>query len=113
MLFVPPPAKPDISPYQVFCAADNCATSKKKIRSFLFILSNLCECVIFHSPELIFARKMANHAIKAKHTIGTVKPTAIRETSAILPIITGQTAPPTIVITSTEEPFFVMPPKVF
>ena len=65
------------------------------------------------SSVMLFARKKAYHAIKAKQTIGTVKPTAIRETSAIRPIITGQTAPPTMVITSTEEPFFVMPPRSF
>jgi len=59
---------------------------------------------------MLFALKKANHAIKAKQIIGTKKPTAIRETSAIRPMITGQTAPPTMIITSTEEPFFVCPP---
>lgn len=51
--------------------------------------------------------------MKAKHSSGTINPAAIPETSAIRPIITGHIAPPTIVITSTEDPFLVIPPRSF
>jgi len=48
-----------------------------------------------------------------KHTSGTINPSAIVETSAIRPIMTGMIAPPTIDITRNEDAFLVKRAQVF
>ena len=63
--------------------------------------------------DLTLYPEYPNQAMKIKQTMGTRKPIAIFDTSAIQPIKTGQTAPPTIIITIIEEPFFVNPPRFF